>query len=155
MSSELSAPAILTRAPAAPLLSCRRCCLRRSLVQGLVRGIFDIRSLVCRLTGLSSPWSGFSDFSNHRKDYQIYRCKQDGVEYGHSKVSQNQQKAVNDPRFLEYLQQELGISETEIALANREQQPSVTELPIVLWNYGLIDLEKVGKIFDWIERAAA
>jgi Protein of unknown function (DUF2949) len=46
-----------------------------------------------------------------------------------------------------------GRSETEIALANREQQPSVTELPIVLWNYGLIDLEKLGEIFDWIEKA--
>ena len=62
---------------------------------------------------------------------------------------------MNDPRFLEYLQQELGISETEIALANREQQPSMTELPIVLWNYGLIDLEKLGKIFDWMEKAKA
>jgi Protein of unknown function (DUF2949) len=61
---------------------------------------------------------------------------------------------VNDPQFIEYLQQELGISETEIALAHREQQPSMTELPIVLWNYGLIDLEKVGKIFDWMESAA-
>lgn len=61
---------------------------------------------------------------------------------------------MNDPLFLKYLQQELGISETEIALASREQQTSVTELPIVLWNYGLIDLEKVGKIFDWIEQAA-
>jgi Protein of unknown function (DUF2949) len=61
---------------------------------------------------------------------------------------------VNDPYFIEYLQQELGISETEIALAHREQQPSMTELPIVLWNYGLIDLEKVGKIFDWMEKAA-
>ncbi|MCG9889715.1 MAG: DUF2949 domain-containing protein [Thermosynechococcaceae cyanobacterium MS004] len=28
----------------------------------------------------------------------------------------------------------------------------MTELPIVLWNYGLIDLEKVDKIFDWLER---
>ena len=61
---------------------------------------------------------------------------------------------MNDPYFIEYLQQELGISETEIALAHREQQPSMTELPIVLWNYGLIDLEKVGKIFDWMEKAA-
>jgi hypothetical protein len=61
---------------------------------------------------------------------------------------------VNDPQFIEYLQQELGISATEIALANREQQPSMTELPIVLWNYGLIDLDKVGKIFDWMESAA-
>lgn len=74
------------------------------------------------------------------------RSQRDGVEYGHSKASQNQRKVVNDPHFIEYLQQELGISETEIALANREQQPSMTELPIVLWNYGLIDLEKVGKI---------
>jgi Protein of unknown function (DUF2949) len=65
-----------------------------------------------------------------------------------------EQKTVNDPRFIEYLRQELGISEVEIALANREQQPSVTELPIVLWNYGLIDLEKLAKIFDWIEKAA-
>ena len=61
---------------------------------------------------------------------------------------------MNDPQFIEYLQQELGISATEIALANREQQPSMTELPIILWNYGLIDLEKVGKIFDWMESAA-
>lgn len=61
---------------------------------------------------------------------------------------------MNNRQFLEYLQQELGISATEIALANRKQQPSVTELPIVLWNYGLIDLEKVGQIFDWMEKAA-
>jgi hypothetical protein len=61
---------------------------------------------------------------------------------------------VNDRRFIEYLQQELGISKTEIARAHREQQASVTELPIVLWNYGLIDLEKLGKIFDWMEKAA-
>jgi hypothetical protein len=27
----------------------------------------------------------------------------------------------------------------------------MTELPIVLWNYGLIDLEKLGQIFDWME----
>jgi hypothetical protein len=61
---------------------------------------------------------------------------------------------VNDSHFIEYLQQELDISETEMALANRKQQSSMTELPIVLWNYGLIDLEKLGKIFDWMERAA-
>jgi hypothetical protein len=61
---------------------------------------------------------------------------------------------VNERRFIEYLQQELGITESEIALAHREQQPSMTELPIVLWNYGLIDLEKLGKIFEWMEKAA-
>ena len=33
----------------------------------------------------------------------------------------------------------------------RVQQPSMTELPILLWNQGLIDLEKLGQIFDWME----
>jgi Protein of unknown function (DUF2949) len=60
---------------------------------------------------------------------------------------------VNDRRFIQYLQQELGITDSEIALAN-EQQPSMTELPIVLWSYGLIDLEKLDKIFDWLEKSA-
>jgi hypothetical protein len=55
--------------------------------------------------------------------------------------------------FLEYLETELGISEAENTLVNREQQPSVTELPIVLWNYGSIELEKLGQIFNWMERA--
>jgi Protein of unknown function (DUF2949) len=61
---------------------------------------------------------------------------------------------VNNPRFIQYLQQELGLSEAALALATRQQQPSVTELPIVLWNYGLISLEQLGDIFDWIERSS-
>jgi Protein of unknown function (DUF2949) len=61
---------------------------------------------------------------------------------------------VNDPHFIQYLQQELGISDTALALAIRQRQPTTTELPIVLWNYGLISLEQVGLIFDWMEMAA-
>ncbi|WP_404783169.1 DUF2949 domain-containing protein [Altericista sp. CCNU0014] len=69
--------------------------------------------------------------------------------------NQNEYKPLNRSRFIEYLQQELGISDTEIALVNRAHEPSVTELPILLWNHGLVDLEKLGQIFDWIESAAA
>jgi hypothetical protein len=58
---------------------------------------------------------------------------------------------VNDPRLLQYLQQDLGLSEAALALVSRQQQPTVTELPIVLWNYGLITLEQLGCIFDWME----
>jgi hypothetical protein len=61
---------------------------------------------------------------------------------------------VNDPRFLTYLQQDLGLSEAALAIATRQQQPTKTELPIVLWNYGLITLEQVGQIFDWMAEAA-
>ena len=62
---------------------------------------------------------------------------------------------MNDPRFLDYLTQDLGLSEAALALATRQQQPTTTELPIVLWNYGLITLEQVGQIFDWMDGAAA
>jgi Protein of unknown function (DUF2949) len=62
---------------------------------------------------------------------------------------------VNDPRFLTYLQQDLGLSEAALAIAIRQQQPTTTELPIVLWNYGLITLEQVGQIFDWMAEVSA
>jgi len=38
---------------------------------------------------------------------------------------------VNDPRLLQYLKQDLGLSEAALALVSRQQQPTVTELPIV------------------------
>jgi hypothetical protein len=57
---------------------------------------------------------------------------------------------VNDPRFLAYLQQNMGLSEAALAIATRQQQPTKTELPMVLWNYGLITLDQVGQIFDWM-----
>ena len=60
---------------------------------------------------------------------------------------------MNDPRFLAYLQQNMGLSEAALAIATRQQQPNTTELPIVLWNYGLIRLEQLGEIFDWMAEA--
>ncbi|MGB8699322.1 MAG: DUF2949 domain-containing protein [Thermosynechococcaceae cyanobacterium] len=41
-----------------------------------------------------------------------------------------------------------------IALASGDRGASVTELPVSLWNYGLIDLQQLADIFDWIEDAA-
>ncbi|MGB8699950.1 MAG: DUF2949 domain-containing protein [Thermosynechococcaceae cyanobacterium] len=61
---------------------------------------------------------------------------------------------MNDRRFIQYLQQELGIAESAIALASRGQDAKVTELPVSLWNYGLIDLDQLSQIFDWIERVS-
>jgi hypothetical protein len=61
---------------------------------------------------------------------------------------------VNNPRLIAYLQQNMGLSEAALEIATRQQQPTTTELPIVLWNYGLITLEQVGQIFDWMAEAA-
>jgi hypothetical protein len=56
---------------------------------------------------------------------------------------------VNDPQLIHYLQQDLAL-----ALVTRQQQPTMTELPIVLWNHGLISLEQLGSLFDWMEGMA-
>jgi hypothetical protein len=61
---------------------------------------------------------------------------------------------VNNPQLIHYLQQDLGLSEAALALVSRQQQPTVTELPIVLWNHGLISLEQLGSIFDWMAETA-
>jgi Protein of unknown function (DUF2949) len=58
---------------------------------------------------------------------------------------------VNNPQLIAYLQQDLGLSEAALALVTRQQQPTMTELPIVLWNHGLISLEQLGSLFDWME----
>jgi Protein of unknown function (DUF2949) len=61
---------------------------------------------------------------------------------------------VNNPQLIQYLKQDLGLSEAALALVSRQHQPTVTELPIVLWNHGLITLEQLGSIFDWMEGTA-
>jgi Protein of unknown function (DUF2949) len=62
---------------------------------------------------------------------------------------------VNNQRFIQYLQGDLGLSDAAIASVTRTQQLTVTELPIMLWNYGLISLKQLENIFDWIERSAS
>jgi hypothetical protein len=62
---------------------------------------------------------------------------------------------VNNQHFIQYLRRDLGLSEAAIATVTRTQQLTVTELPIVLWNYGLISLKQLEHIFDWLEKTAA
>jgi Protein of unknown function (DUF2949) len=63
--------------------------------------------------------------------------------------------SVNNQYLIQYLQRDLGLSDAAIASVTRNQQPTVTQLPIVLWNYGLISLSQLEHIFDWIEGAAS
>jgi len=63
-------------------------------------------------------------------------------------------------RLISFLQEDLAISPASIAVAeraggnqrrNREQDPN--SLPMILWQYGLVTLEQLDKIFDWLETA--
>jgi Protein of unknown function (DUF2949) len=56
-------------------------------------------------------------------------------------------------RLLDYLQQQLAVSEASIAIALRHCEQDPGPLPIVLWKYGLITLEQLDQIYDWLESA--
>jgi hypothetical protein len=71
----------------------------------------------------------------------------------HPKSAHNPTYRVNDLQFIEYLQQQLGLTEAEIAVAARQQPSNRIELPIRLWDSGIVDLEQLERIFDWMEEA--
>ncbi|HHP7244352.1 MAG TPA: DUF2949 domain-containing protein [Elainellaceae cyanobacterium] len=53
-------------------------------------------------------------------------------------------------RLIRFLEDELAIPSTSVAVGLRHQEhPSL--LPMVLWQYGLITLDQLDCIFDWLE----
>lgn len=61
-------------------------------------------------------------------------------------------------RFLKFLQDEINLPQDSLAIAERNYNvnaDSVSQnagiLPMVLWQYGLINLEQLDRIYDWLE----
>ena len=57
-------------------------------------------------------------------------------------------------RLIQFLQDELCLSSSSIALALKQSQRDPGPLPMVLWRYGLITLGQLDRIYDWMETAA-
>ncbi len=54
-------------------------------------------------------------------------------------------------RFLKFLQEDLNLSQDSIAMAKRSSEQNPTMIPMILWQYGLVSLEQLDKIYDWLE----
>ena len=54
-------------------------------------------------------------------------------------------------RFLHFLQEELALSSDSIAIAERSVEQNLGPLPMILWQYGLVTLEELDRIYDWLE----
>jgi Protein of unknown function (DUF2949) len=59
--------------------------------------------------------------------------------------------SVNYSQFIRFLKEELSLSNDSIAIAERSLQKNPGPLPMILWQYGLVTLEELDKIFDWLE----
>lgn len=56
-------------------------------------------------------------------------------------------------RLIRFLKEEMAIPADSIAIALRQSEHGLNPLPMVLWQYGLITLEQLDRIFDWMETA--
>jgi hypothetical protein len=55
--------------------------------------------------------------------------------------------------LLGFLKDELLLSSHSIDLALRHFEQNPGPLPIILWQYGLITLDQLSSIYDWLETA--
>ncbi|AKG22974.1 DUF2949 domain-containing protein [Calothrix sp. 336/3] len=55
------------------------------------------------------------------------------------------------PQFLDFLQTELAIPPADVELAMRHPEQTPSLLPMILWQYGLITVNQLDRIFDWLQ----
>jgi hypothetical protein len=57
--------------------------------------------------------------------------------------------------LVHFLRDELSIPSASISLALQHSQHTPSLMPMVLWQYGLVSLNELNEIFDWLENRSA
>ncbi|ELR99743.1 DUF2949 domain-containing protein [Gloeocapsa sp. PCC 73106] len=60
-------------------------------------------------------------------------------------------RAPTQNELIRFIDQEIDISPDSLAMAIRQSQTSLGSLPMILWQYGLVNLNQLEKIFVWLE----
>jgi hypothetical protein len=55
------------------------------------------------------------------------------------------------PQVANFLRQNLNLSDNSVQLALKQSQSNYGSLPIVLWQYGLVTLPELDRVYDWFE----
>lgn len=56
-------------------------------------------------------------------------------------------------QFIRFLQEELAIPPNSIELALQHSDQTLSLLPMVFWQYGLVTLLQVSQMWDWLEQS--
>ncbi|HEY9878241.1 MAG TPA: DUF2949 domain-containing protein [Leptolyngbyaceae cyanobacterium] len=56
-------------------------------------------------------------------------------------------------QLIDFLRETLAVPADHIALGLRQVENSPNLLPMALWQYGLVSLDQLNQIFDWMEQA--
>ena len=52
--------------------------------------------------------------------------------------------------FIKFLKEELALSTDSIAVVQRTVEQQSAPIPMILWQYGLVTLEELDRIYDWL-----
>jgi Protein of unknown function (DUF2949) len=55
------------------------------------------------------------------------------------------------PQVVNFLHQKLNLSDDSVQLALKQSQSDYSNLPIILWQYGLVSLPELDRFYDWAE----
>ena len=53
-------------------------------------------------------------------------------------------------KFIKFLKEELALSTDSIATVQRTVEQNPAPIPMILWQYGLVTLEELDRIYDWL-----
>ena len=56
-------------------------------------------------------------------------------------------------RFIQFLKEDLALPTDSIKTALKHIEDDPDFLPMILWRFGLVTLEQLEQIFDWLETA--
>lgn len=56
-----------------------------------------------------------------------------------------------EARLIQFLKEELAVTDAAIALMQRQRDFAPNLLPMLLWQYGLINLDELSRVLDWLE----
>lgn len=57
-------------------------------------------------------------------------------------------------KFVTFLKEELALSNDSIEIVQRAVEEQPAPIPMILWQYGLVTLEELDRIYDWLHSKA-
>ena len=56
-------------------------------------------------------------------------------------------------KLIHFLQTDLDISASSMAIALKQVEHNPGPLPMILWQYGLVTIDQLDQIYDWMDAA--
>jgi Protein of unknown function (DUF2949) len=56
-------------------------------------------------------------------------------------------------KLIRFLQDDLAISASSMAIGLKQLEHNPGPLPMILWQYGLVTIEQLDRIYDWMDAA--